>query len=132
MSYVDIAKRLRPIILQASESLPDDVAMDAPELFPTWDEDAHAYEVGDRVRYGEYLYKCILAHVSQSDWAPNEAVSLWVKIADPSIEWPDWVQPVGAHDAYNKGDKVSHLDKHWISDIDANVYEPSVYGWNEA
>lgn len=30
-----------------------------------------------------------------------------------------------------KGDKVSHNGKHWQSDIDANVYEPGVYGWSE-
>lgn len=36
-----------------------------------------------------------------------------------------------AHDAYGKGDKVSHNGKHWQSDIDANVYEPGVYGWSE-
>lgn len=29
------------------------------------------------------------------------------------------------------GDKVSHLEKHWVSTMDYNVYEPSVYGWNE-
>lgn len=30
------------------------------------------------------------------------------------------------------GDKVSHNDKHWISDVDSNVWEPGVYGWTEA
>jgi hypothetical protein len=29
------------------------------------------------------------------------------------------------------GDKVSHNEKHWISDVDANVWEPGVYGWTE-
>ena len=132
MGYIEDAKRLRPVIEQAARSLSDDVAMDAAELFPAWNPDGKEYAVDDRVKYGEYLYKCIMAHTSQEDWKPSEAVSLWVKVADPAIEWPEWVQPVGAHDAYAKGDKVSHLDKHWISDIDANVYEPSVYGWTEA
>ena len=47
-------------------------------------------------------------------------------------EWPVWVQPIGASDAYNKGDKVSHNEKNWISDVDANVWEPGVYGWTES
>ena len=34
-------------------------------------------------------------------------------------------------DAYPKGAKVSHNGKHWISDLDANVWEPGVYGWTE-
>ena len=28
--------------------------------------------------------------------------------------------------------KVSHNDKHWVSTLDANTYEPGVYGWTEA
>lgn len=35
----------------------------------------------------------------------------------------------GAHDAYNRGDKVSYNGKHYISTIDNNVWEPGVYGW---
>lgn len=132
MSYVDDAKRLRPIIVQASESLPDDVAKDAVELFEAWSGDSVAYNVGDRVRHGEYLYKCVQAHTSQPDWEPNLTPALWVRVDDPSIEWPEWRQPVGALDSYMQGDKVSHNDKHWISDVDNNVWEPGVYGWTEA
>ena len=39
---------------------------------------------------------------------------------------------MGAHDAYSAGAKVSHGEKHWISDQDGNVWEPGVYGWTEA
>ena len=38
---------------------------------------------------------------------------------------------MGAHDAYPQGAKVSHQGKHWVSEIDANNYEPGVYGWAE-
>ena len=71
-------------------------------------------------------------HTSQEDWTPEAAASLWAVTADPAEEWPAWSQPVGAHDAYNAGDKVSHNDKHWTSNQDGNVWEPSVYGWSEA
>ena len=100
-------------------------------IYPEWDSNGYDYFAGERVTYNNEYYRCIQNHKSQADWTPDTAVSLWVKIADPSQEYPEWVQPIGAHDAYNKGDKVSHNDKHWISDIDANVYEPSVYGWTE-
>lgn len=131
MTYVEKARKLRPIIEQASKSLSDDTAYNAPELFPKWDSNNHPYIADDRIQYDSKLYKCLQNHSSQTDWSPDTAVSLWVEIADPSIEFPDWKQPSGAHDAYNKGDKVSHIDKHWVSDINANVYEPSVYGWTE-
>lgn len=100
------------------------------ELFSPW-ESGVAYAVDALRQYEGQLYKCIQAHTSQDDWTPDVAVSLWTKAHDPAIEWPEWVQPTGAHDAYAMGAKVSHLDKHWTSDIDANVYEPSVYGWTE-
>lgn len=43
----------------------------------------------------------------------------------------EFVQPTGAHDAYKKGDKVTHDGKYWVSTADANVWEPGVYGWEE-
>lgn len=124
------ARALRRLIEQASVSLSDEEALTGIELFPKWNESA-VYAVDDRVRYGDTLYKCLQAHTAQSDWTPDTAVSLWVRVDDPSIEYPEWIQPTGAHDAYALGAKVSHLEKHWISTIDANVYEPSVYGWDE-
>ena len=48
-------------------------------------------------------------------------------------EYPEYVAPSGAHDAYKKGDKVSFNGKIYESLIDANVYSPSAYplGWQE-
>lgn len=99
-------------------------------LFEAWVTGV-AYSVGALRQYAGQLYKCIMTHTSQDDWTPDVAVSLWMKAHDPAEEWPEWVQPTGAHDAYAKDAKVSHNDKHWVSDIDANTYEPSVYGWSE-
>ena len=71
------------------------------------------------------------AHTSQEGWNPSLTPALWSKASDPAEEYPDWSQPLGAHDAYALGAKVTHKDKKWTSDIDNNVYEPSVYGWTE-
>lgn len=121
---------LRRMIEKASISLDDSDALTAVELFPRWNETA-TYSIGDRVSYDGTLYKCLTAHTAQSTWAPPDSPSLWVRVDDPSIEWPDWVQPTGATDAYAKGAKVTHVEKHWVSDVDANVWEPGVYGWTE-
>lgn len=109
--------------------LDDDEAESVTILFEEWQTDT-AYAVGDRRQYDGLLYKCVQAHTSQADWTPPIVPALWVRTS--TEEWPEWVQPQGAHDAYNAGDKVSHNEKHWVSDIDANVYEPGVYGWSEA
>ena len=130
MRAQEIARRLRPYIVKASASLSDSDALEAVELFAVWATDTE-YAVDDRVSYDGTLYKCLTAHTSQSTWTPPDSPSLWVRVDDPSIEWPEWIQPVGSTDAYAKGAKVSHTGKHWISDVDGNVWEPGVYGWTE-
>lgn len=123
------ARQLRKIIERLAETLPDTEALENGELFPVWK--LKEYVTGERVRYNDILYKCLQNHTAQSDWTPDTAVSLWVRIDDPSVEWPEWVQPQGATDAYPLGAKVSHLEKHWVSEYDNNVWEPSVFGWRE-
>ena len=125
------ARLFRAQLNSVIDKLDDDAALDVQTLFPEW-LTGKAYAIGDRVRYLGELYKCVQAHTSQADWTPDQTPALWVRVADPTIEWPDWVQPQGAHDAYRIGAKVSHSEKHWISDIDYNTYEPGVYGWSEA
>lgn len=122
------ALKLRELILKASISLDDESALQGIELFPLWKDDAE-YQVGDRIRYNDILYKCVQAHTSQPSWTPDITPALWTEVSID--EFPEWKQPTGAQDAYRIGDKVSHLEKHWISAIDYNVYEPSVYGWDE-
>lgn len=124
------AKKYRELINKASENLEDAEAAYAPMLFERW-EVGKQYEVGKRVCYEDKLYKVLIAHTSQSDWTPAVAVSLFaeVLIPDPSVI-PEWVQPSSTN-PYMKGDKVRHNGKIWVSTIDYNVYEPSVYGWYE-
>lgn len=124
------AHKLREKIEKASISLPDADALEAVELFPKWSATL-TYDVGDRVRYEDTLYKCLTAHDSQDSWTPTDSPSLWVRVDDPSVEFPEWIQPQGATDAYMKGDKVSHNEKHWISDVDYNTWMPGVFGWVE-
>lgn len=124
---LDKLLRLRDLIRQAAESLPDDDALDGVEMFPAWTL-GRDYAVGFRVRYGDKLYRCEQAHRSQEDWTPDATPALWTEVAKPG-EIPEWRQPTGAQDAYNKGDKVRHNDAVWTSDVDGNVWEPGVYGW---
>lgn len=124
------ARKLRKAIEKTAVTLTDSEAFDVAELFPMWRVE-HEYAVGDRVQYESTLYKCLTAHTSQSTWTPTDSPSLWVRVDDPSVEFPEWIQPTGAVDSYAKDSKVSHNSKHWISDYDNNVWEPGVYGWTE-
>lgn len=117
----------------AEHLLSDEQALNVPYIFDEWDPNGVEYEKDvSRVQYEGYLWKCIQSHTSQISWNPKDANSLWVRIDDPAEEWPEWRQPEGAHDAYAKGTKVTHNEKHWISDVDNNVWEPGVYGWTES
>lgn len=124
------ARKMRAEIEERAKELPDSTAFEVPYMFPQWK--IKDYQTGDRVQYNGLLYKCLQSHTAQADWTPDVSVSLWVRIDDPSVEWPEWGQPIGATDAYAKGSKVSHNDKHWVSTADNNVWEPGVYGWDEA
>ena len=108
--------------------LDDDEAETVTVLFEEWVVGV-AYAVGDRRQYNGLLYRCVQAHTSQADWTPDVVPALWVRTW--TDEYPEWVQPTGAHDAYMKGDKVSCDGLHWISDVDANVWRPGIYGWSE-
>ena len=47
-------------------------------------------------------------------------------------EYPQFVQPTGAHDAYNTGDKMTYTDgKRYICQMDNCVWGPDAYpaGW---
>lgn len=128
MTIIEKARYLRTKIEQLAETLTDEVALQYVPLFKNW-KTGIAYAVDDRVKFEDTLYKCVQAHTSQDDWTPDLTPALWTVVS--LEEWPEWVQPTGAQDAYMAGDKVSHNDKHWISIADNNVWEPSVYGWDE-
>ena len=105
-----------------------------------------AYQVGDKVSYNGHIYECILAN---NVWAPDAYPPGW-KLLDEEVvepepepgtdpeepsedEYPAFVQPTGAHDAYKKGDRVSYNGKNYESLINGNAYAPDVYpaGWKE-
>ena len=120
------AKQLRQLIEQLAVTLDDEIALTGVELFPAWVV-GKAYAVNDRAQYNGTLYKCIQAHTSQSDWMPSATPALWKTVSVD--EYPAWVQPTGAHDAYNIGDKVTYNGQHYVCTSNANVYAPDVYGW---
>lgn len=118
------------VVLAESGAIDEVTATEHTDIFADWEPNV-SYAVGALRTYENVLYKCVQAHTSQVDWTPPATPALWAKAGDPAEEWPEWSQPIGAHDAYALGDKVSHNGKHWESTVNANVWEPGVYGWNE-
>lgn len=123
-TLLEAAQKLRAAMDIAGAKLDDATALDAMALYPLWAQDTQ-YLVDMRVRYENKLYKCIQAHTSLSTWQPPATPALWKLVSIE--EWPEWIQPTGAHDAYTKGDKVTYNGEHYISIIDGNTYSPEAY-----
>lgn len=132
MTLIELAYKLRPYIEKAAISLADEDALEAVQLFPSWNPTA-TYAVGDRVRYNNVLYRCLQAHTAQEAWTPTDAPSLWAKVLIPDATViPEWEQPDSTN-PYSKGDKVMYNGKVYESTIDGNVWSPDAYpqGWME-
>lgn len=100
-------------------------------LYPAY-EVGKVYNKGDFFTRGVYaagnpqLYKVLQTHISQADWTPEGTPALYCALgATPAPGgYPEWRQPTGAHDAYNKGDIVDHKGALYRSIVDGNVWEP--------
>lgn len=133
-NILEVARQARAAMVAARKYVPDTVAIQNTMLYDQWDPNGREYVGKDKatednpasiVRGDDgYLYRCLTSHTSQADWAPGAAPSLWVRIDDPAVEWPEWRQPTNAEDAYPKGAKVTHNGERYISQIDANTTEP--------
>lgn len=109
-------------LIKMRDAATDETALEAVDIYPEWRTDT-AYTVDERISHEGLLYRCVQAHTSQDGWSPDLTPALWTRVSVE--EWPEWVQPTGAQDAYMAGDKVSHNGRHWVSAVDSNVWEPS-------
>lgn len=132
MGVIEEARALRGQMEEVATTIPDDTAPNYARMFPKWSGDSVSYSTGVRVRYDGELYKCLQGHTSQPAWDPKAAPSLWAKVlaGQDGTEIGEWVQPDSTN-PYMKGDRVTHGGKRWISNVDHNVWEPGVYGWDE-
>lgn len=110
--------------------------MEVASVFPKY-EVGKAYKTKDVFQYGEngvgdaQLYQVLSDHTSAAEWTPDTATSLYKKIGVTEEGYPEWVQPLGASDAYNTGDIVSYNGTLYRSVIDGNVWSPDAHpaGW---
>mgnify|MGYP001148164647 len=136
MNKIFLAQQMNRFVQMSVQSanLTDEKAMEVADLYPEWVA-MKAYPENEIVKYGvnadgeTQLYKVIQAHTSQADWTPDTAASLYKKIGFTDEGVSIWSQPLGATDAYMKGDVVSFENQLWESNVDNNVWQPGVYGW---
>lgn len=119
------------ILTNVMTSATDAQAYSMRYLYPAWSSDSVEYKKDERLMYNDKFYKVLQNHTSQESWTPDAASSLFVEISDPNAEYPEFKQPTGSHDAYQKNDKVTYKGKKYISLIDNNAWSPDDYpaGW---
>lgn len=125
------AAALAFVVLAESGQIDDVTASERAMLFAAWAPSVN-YAVGQLRQHNGTLYRCVQAHTSQEGWEPNAAASLWAVTSDLADEWPAWSAPIGSHDAYSLGAKVTHNEQRYVSTVESNVWEPGIYGWDPA
>lgn len=109
-------------VVQNMDGFSDFQALQVASIYPEWHIDVD-YRAGQVARFQSGLYRCNQAHLSQADWTPDVAASLWSRIIfTEGVEV--WKQPTGAHDAYNVGDRVMHEGAEYVSRINGNTTVP--------
>lgn len=110
-----------------AEELTDAELVEVAPLFPEWRPGVRL-EAGDVVRHGGVLFEVNegQGHVSQPDWTPDVAASLF-KPHRPAGEVSAWEPPV-APDFYPLDAVVTHGGHTWKSLHAANVWEPGTPG----
>lgn len=131
------ALEMRKAIQYFIRSLTDEAEiMEIATVYPVY-EVGKAYKTKDVFSYGTnnvgdpQLYQVLQDHTSSEEWTPDVAVSLYKAIGVTEEGYPEWVQPLGASDAYNTGDVISYNGTLYQSTIDGNVWDPASYpqGW---
>lgn len=77
------------------------------------------YHVGEVTFHNGHLW---VSTINENVWEPGHAN--WRRTPTTPGVPPIWVEPSGSTDAYNIGEHVMHNDQEYVSDIDANGFEP--------
>lgn len=126
--YIKRARQMRSQLNNITKDFTDEQAFQNKDLYPDWNGNGVLLWVGDIVYYKESIYKVLQSHTTQLDWAPDVAVSLFVKISIEEI--PEWEKPDSTN-PYMLGDKVRFEGHIYESTMDYNIWSPSEYpaGW---
>lgn len=133
---LELRKALQFFLTTLDPETDKEKIMEIPSVFPKYIV-GKAYAVKEVFSYGEnevgdpQLYQVLQAHTSAAQWTPDTANSLYKKIGITEDGYAEWVQPLGASDAYNTGDIVSYNGTLYKSLIDGNTWSPEAYpaGW---
>ena len=132
MKYIENARKLRPIIEQASASLDDKTASTAATLFPKLKQDGKLISAGTRINWNGTIKKASVDLWDTAENNPENAPSLW-----QDIEYKEGYRIIP--DTLTVTTAFAKNECGWWSGVlyrslmEGNVYTPAVYpaGWEE-
>lgn len=130
MSYIEDARKMRPIIEQATASLDDKTASEAVMLFPDYKGDGELVPAGTRINHRGALKRAAVDLWGTPDNNPDNAPTLW-----EDIQYRDGYriipETITVTSAFAKGECGWWGMVLYRSLMDANVYTPEQYagGW---
>lgn len=127
-----VQSKLETQVTTEAQLADDELALEQKDLYPFWSADSVTYPIDFKVldftADNELaLYKVVQGHTSQSGWNPKDVPALFTRVQLDVVL--DWIQPTGAQDAYNIGDRVifpSGSGTVYESTVNANVFAPLV------
>ena len=132
MSYIENARRLRPIVERAMQSVDDKTASEAAQLFPVLNGGGSLVKSGTRINWKGAIKKAGVDLWDTAENNPDNAPNLWADLdyIDGYRIIPETitVTTAFAKDELGWWDGVLYL-----SLLNANVYTPKQYpdGWEK-
>lgn len=133
MNHIENARKLRPVIEQASASLDDQTASTAAALFPRLKRDGKLIATGTRINWNGTVKKAAVDLWDNAEHDPDNAPSLWA-----DIEYREGYRiipdTITVTTAFSKGELGWWNGVLYRSLTDGNVFTPDVYpdGWERA
>lgn len=127
------ALKFRANIANAAKTQTDEDALESVWMYDSWDGN-RIYEVGDRVRDMDKLYKRIQPWTAPEVYPPHEVPALWVEVAPPGEYREIKENPLPTEVfALNEIGWWQTKDNLYKSLINANSYTPVSYpaGWEK-
>lgn len=126
MKHIENARKLRPIMEQAVNSLDDKTASEAVDLFGTMQYNGKLIRGGTRINWHGKLKRSAVDVWDTEENNPDNAPNLWEDIGykDGFRIIPEVIT---ATLAFSKGEIGWWKDKLYCSKVDGNVYNPDVY-----
>ena len=126
MSYIENARRLRPIVEQAMQSVDDKTASEAAQLFPVLNGGGSLVKSGTRINWNGTVKRAAVDLWDTAENNPDNAPTLWEDL-DYKDGYRIIPETITVTTAFAKDEYGWWGDVLYRSKVDANVYTPAVY-----